>query len=171
MVEFIWTWQAIKDFGIEARNIAKKLGIVVLDNATRQPLPITAQAPGFFLARFIRLPEILEAAVAASTGQDLAKHPDQARKEADRIIQEWINDNRESGIEGLQEEIYKAFIQTADPSTISALEAESERAKEEKTINQEQATVDLELKRVRLEISRENLAKQSSGKSPDTLPT
>ena len=165
MVEFIWTWQAIKDFTNEARIIGKKLGMVA------QPQPISTQPPGFFLTRFLRLPEILEAAVAASTGQDLGKHPDQAKKEAARVIQEWLTDNPEAGIEGLQDTLYKAFIQGADPSSISALDAEVERAKEEKKINQAQAAVDLEIKRAKLDASMETLEKMSSGKSPATLPT
>ena len=165
MVEFIWTWQAIKDFTNEARTVGKKLGIV------SQPQSITTQPPGFFITRFLRLPEILELAVAASTGQDLSKHVDQARAEAARIIQNWLADNPEAGLEGLQDAIYKAFIQGADPSSISALEAEVERAREEKKINQAQAAVDLELKRAKLDASRETLEKMNSGKPPATLPT
>lgn len=164
MVEFIWTWQAIKDFTNEARAVGKKLGIVSPSQ------PITTQPPGFFITRFLRLPEILELAVAASTGQDLSKHADQARTEAARIIQNWLAENPEDGVEGIQDAVYKAFIQGADPSSISALEAEVERAKEEKKINQAQAAVDLEIKRAKLEDSRETLEKMNSGKLPATSP-
>lgn len=119
-MEFNWTFKAIKDFEKYGKKILKQQDIKVNGQSTiGMPLPA-----GALLANFIKLSEITEGAIAAMIG-DLDKKPSEALEAADKAIQEML-DARDS-LEDIQNKLYRAFLETTDPSSIPIWEAGLEK--------------------------------------------
>jgi hypothetical protein len=128
-MEFKWTFKAIKDFEKYGKRILKQQDIKV----NGQPTTGMALSAGAILANFIKLSEITEGAIAAMLG-DLDLKPSEALGAADKAIQEMLDSG--DSLEDIQNKLYRAFLETSDPSSIPIWEAalEKDRQKREKIL-------------------------------------
>jgi hypothetical protein len=128
-MEFKWTFKAIKDFEKYGKRILKQQDIKVNGQpATGMPLHA-----GAILANFIKISDITEGAIAAMVG-DLDKKSSEALGAADKAIQEMLDSG--DSLEDIQNKLYRAFLETSDPSSIPIWEAalEKDRQKREKIL-------------------------------------
>ena len=119
-MEFKWTFKAIKDFEKYGKRILKQQDIKV----NGQPTTGMALSAGAILANFIKLSEITEGAIAAMLG-DLDLKPSEALGAADKAIQEMLDSG--DSLEDIQNKLYRAFLETSDPSSIPIWEAALEK--------------------------------------------
>ena len=119
-MEFNWTFKAIKDFEKYGKRILKQQDIKV----NGQPTTGMALSAGAILANFIKLSEITEGAIAAMLG-DLDLKPSEALGAADKAIQEMLDSG--DSLEDIQNKLYRAFLETSDPSSIPIWESALEK--------------------------------------------
>ncbi len=158
--ELKWNFGAIKNFEKRGREILKRLD---LKNERGQPIATTPMHAGFILANFLRISDILEAAVGAATGLSGLEGKKGEPSEASAAIDGYLQ--RGGSIETLQNEIYRAYLVSADPSSISEWEANRERETEIKRINKEKQEAKMELARQELAADQAKLLK-ASGAAP-----
>lgn len=124
-MEFRWTFKAIKDFEKYGKRILKQQDIKV----NGQPTTGMALSAGAILANFIKLSEITEGAIAAMLG-DLDLKPSEALGAADKAIQEMLDSG--DSLEDIQNKLYRAFLETSDPSSIPIWESALEKDRRKK---------------------------------------
>jgi len=124
-MEFNWTFKAIKDFEKYGKRILKQQDIKV----NGQPTTGMALSAGAILADFIKLSEITEGAIAAMLG-DLDLKPSEALGAADKAIQEMLDSG--DSLEDIQNKLYRAFLETSDPSSIPIWESALEKDRRKK---------------------------------------
>jgi len=124
-MEFNWTFKAIKDFEKYGKRILKQQDIKV----NGQPTTGMALSAGAILANFIKLSEITEGAIAAMLG-DLDLKPSEALGAADKAIQEMLDSG--DSLEDIQNKLYRAFLETSDPSSIPIWESALEKDRRKK---------------------------------------
>jgi len=124
-MEFNWTFKAIKDFEKYGKRILKQQDIKV----NGQPTTGMALSAGAILANFIKLSEITEGAIAAMLG-DLDLKPSEALGAADKAIQEMLDSG--DSLEDIQNKLYRAFLETSDPSSIPIWEAALEKDRQKR---------------------------------------
>ena len=124
-MEFNWTFKAIKDFEKYGKRILKQQDIKV----NGQPTTGMALSAGAILANFIKLSEITEGAIAAMLG-DLDLKPSETLGAADKAIQEMLDSG--DSLEDIQNKLYRAFLETSDPSSIPIWESALEKDRRKK---------------------------------------
>ncbi|NLH78255.1 MAG: hypothetical protein GX465_14585 [Acidobacteria bacterium] len=124
-MEFNWTFKAIKDFEKYGKRILKQQDIKV----NGQPTTGMALSAGAILVNFIKLSEITEGAIAAMLG-DLDLKPSEALGAADKAIQEMLDSG--DSLEDIQNKLYRAFLETSDPSSIPIWEAALEKDRQKR---------------------------------------
>lgn len=158
--ELKWTFGAIKNFEKRGREILKRLD---LKNERGQAIATAPMHAGFILSNFLRISDILEAAVAAATGLSGLEGKKGEPSEASVAIDGYLQ--RGGNIETLQNEIYRAYLVSADPSSILEWEANRARETEIKRINAEKQEAKMMLARAELAADQARLLK-ISGSAP-----
>lgn len=158
--ELKWTFGAIKNFEKRGREILKRLD---LKNERGQAIATAPMHAGFILSNFLRISDILEAAVSAATGLSGLGGKNDAPSEASVAIDGYLQ--RGGNIETLQNEIYRAYLVSADPSSILEWEANRARETEIKRINAEKQEAKMMLARAELAADQAKLLK-ISGSAP-----
>ena len=144
--ELKWTFAAIKNFEKRGREILKRLDI---RNEKSQPVANIPTHAGYILANFMRISDLLEAAIAASTGLSGLEGKKGEPSEASQAIEAYLASGGD--LETLQQAVYKAYLISADPSGIPAWEDQVEKEKEFRRINQEKSEIKMEAARKELE--------------------
>lgn len=158
--ELKWTFGAIKNFEKRGREILKRLD---LKNERGQAIATAPMHAGFILSNFLRISDILEAAVAAATGLSGLEGKKGEPSEASVAIDGYLQ--RGGNIETLQNEIYRAYLVSADPSSILEWEGNLAREAEIKRINREKQEAKMMLARAELAADQARLLK-ISGSAP-----
>ena len=149
-----WTFAAIK--------LITKRGMDILRRETVSQ-PGQSYNAGQILASFLKMPDILEAAVAAATGTSYLEGKEGTASEAAVAIQAYLD--RGGDIEALSKELFRAYITVADPSSLPAWEANLVREEETRRLNAEKA--DLKLAETKKELAKMKAPKEeASGKNP-----
>ncbi|HPC90312.1 MAG TPA: hypothetical protein PLN19_01555 [Methanothrix sp.] len=165
--ELKWTFGAIKTFEKRAREILKRLD--VRDEKGRAVANIPMHA-GFVLANFLRISDIMEAAIGASTGLSALDGKD-TPSEAAHAIDAYLE--RGGSLEELQRQIYRAYLVASDPSSLSDWEENLAREEEIRRINREKQEAKVEIARIELAEDQKKIAslKTPSGSQPTRSPT
>ena len=158
--ELKWTFGAIKTFEKRGREILKRLD---LKNERGQTVATAPMPAGGILANFLRLSDILEAAVGAATGLSSLEGKKGEPSEASDAIEMYLQ--RGGTIETLQNEIYKAFLQATDPSSIPFWQENIAKEAETRRINQEKQAARLEIARLELAADQEKVKRLSGSQS------
>jgi hypothetical protein len=143
--ELKWTFAAIKNFEKRGREILKRMDI---KNDRGQPIATSPMHAGFILANFMKISDILEAAVAASAGISGLDGKDKP-SEAHQAIEGYIERGGGS-INDLEIALYRAWTGYEGPSAMAEYEASLTREAEIKRINQEKAEAKMEVARMEL---------------------
>jgi len=165
--ELKWTFGAIKTFEKRAKEILKRLDI---RNDKGQQIATQPMHAGFILANFLRISDIIEAAIGAATGLSSLDSKDKP-SEAAQAIDGYLE--RGGSLEELQRQIYKAYLVANDPSSILEWEANIAREAEIKQINKEKQEARMEIARMELADDNAKIEKLKaiSGKEPTSSPT
>jgi hypothetical protein len=155
--ELRWTFPAIKQFEERGRTILKRQGV------------LDAKAPahaGGILAGYMRIADILEAAVAAATGLNGL---DGKQSDAGKAIQGYLD--RGGDLESLQRAIYESYLMAADPSFIAVWRAriaaeDINKIREMEAERVQRETSDLELQAAKKRL--EDLKAKASGNAQAT---
>ena len=157
-IEFKWTFSAIKSFEKRGREILKRMDIRNEKGILLATAPMHA---GMILANFLKISDILEAAVGAATGLSALDGKKGEESEASQAIGEWLAAGGD--LETLQRDIYRAYLVAADPSGISAWEAAVQREAEIADVNRQKAEARLEVARLELAQDQQKIKLLSSG--------
>lgn len=149
----VWTFGAMKRFERDSKNVLKRMDI--------RPLHVHT---GHILANFGRIAEVLEIAVAASTGLSAQDGKKGEPSEASQAIDKYLDEG--GSLEELQRAIYMAFLEKNDPSLIQPWLAEITRNEEVQRLNREKEEAKVEIARLELEDDQRKLEdlKKASGK-------
>jgi hypothetical protein len=160
--ELKWTFGAIKIFEKRAKELLKRLDI---RNDKGQQIASQPMHAGYILANFLRISDIMEAAVGAATGLSALDGKDKS-SEASDAIDAYIE--RGHSLEDLQRCVYKAYLVAADPSSIQEWEANIAREEEIKRINKEKQEARMEVARLELadDLKKIERLKGISGAAP-----
>lgn len=121
-MEFKWTFKAIRTFETASKRILKQQDIKM----NGQPVVGNPLHTGAILANFIKMSDIMAAAVAATlSAQDLDKRPTEALADAESMIQGMLDNG--ASLEDIQNNIYRSYLETNDPSSIAIWEAARKR--------------------------------------------
>ena len=161
--ELRWTFGAIKTFEKRGREILKRLDI---KNERGQAIATAPMHAGAILSNFLRIADILEAAVGAAIGVSAIEGKKGEPSEASDAIEMYLQHG--GSIESLQNEIYRAYLQATDPSSIPVWQENIAREAETRRINQEKQAARLEIARQELAADQEKIRKLSG--SPSTPP-
>lgn len=142
--ELKWTFKAIKVFEKRGREILKRMDV---KNERGQSLANAPMHAGVILDNFLRIAEILEAAVGAACNISALDSKDKP-SEASQAIDAYIE--RGGDLETLQNEIYRAYLLSTDPSSIADWEENIKKEEEAKRINRAKTDAKLELARMEL---------------------
>ena len=157
-LEFRWTFAAIKSFEKRGREILKRMDIRNDKGILLATAPMHA---GMILSSFLRISDILEAAVGAATGLSAIEGKKGEESEASALIGEYLSSGGD--LETLQRDIYRAYLVAADPSGISGWEAAVKREAEIAQVNRQKAEARLEVARLELAEDKAKIARMSSG--------
>jgi hypothetical protein len=160
--ELKWTFGAIKIFEKRAKELLKRLDI---RNDKGQQIASQPMHAGYILANFLRISDIMEAAVGAATGLSALDGKDKP-SEASDAIDAYIE--RGHSLEDLQRCVYEAYLVAADPSSIPEWEANITREEEIKRINKEKQEAKMEVARLELadDLKKIERLKGISGAAP-----
>ena len=155
--ELRWTFGAIKTFEKRSKEILKRQDVRVpiyqtvgnqsVDTGKTRPAVELSLHAGFILANFLRISDIMEAAVGAATGLSALDGKDKP-SEAAQAIDGYLG--RGGDLEKLQRQIYKSYLVANDPSSIQEWEENMSREAEIKRINKEKQEARMEIARLEL---------------------
>ncbi|MCK9571063.1 hypothetical protein M0R72_19095 [Candidatus Pacearchaeota archaeon] len=161
--ELKWTFGAIKNFEKRGREILKRLD---LKNERGQAVANIPTHAGYLLANFLKISDILEAAVAAATRLSGMEGKKGEPSEASTAIESYLQNGGD--LESLQKAVYKAYLVANDPSSIVEWNENIVREEETKRINKEKTVARMEIARLELadDLKKiENMKKISGGQS------
>ena len=136
--ELRWNFRALQKFESRAKDILKRHEIF------KPGMPIHA---GAVLSNFLKIADILEAAVAVACGIDGLGKKDEP-SEAAIAIQSYLD--RGGDLETLAREIYHSYLVVNDPSMVAVWQENIAREEETARINKEKAEAKLEVARLEL---------------------
>lgn len=166
--ELRWTFGAIKTFEKRSREILKRMDIK--DEKGRAVANVPTHA-GFLLANFLRISDILEAAVGAACNIGALEGKKGEPSEASVAIDGYLSHG--GSLEELQQAIYRAYLVANDPSSLSEWEDNLLREQEVKRINREKQEAKMAVARLELaeDQARIEKLKAISGAAPTSSPT
>ena len=153
--ELRWNFRALQKFESRAKDILKRHEIFK---------PGMAVHAGYILSNFLKISDVLEAAVAAACDIDGIGKKD-GPSEAAVAIQGYLD--RGGSLESLQQKIYHSYLVVNDPSLVAVWLENMAREAEINRINKEKADAKLEVARLELADDRkkiQNLQKISGNK-------
>lgn len=156
--ELRWTFSAIKGFEKRGREILRRLEVKNERGLSVANGPMHA---GMILGGYIRISDIMEAAVAAATGLSGLDGKKGEPSEAATAIDSYLTNG--GSLEGLQQALFKAYQQSNDPSSIAPWEEALAREEEMRQIAREKVLTQVEISREELRASQEKLRKLSGG--------
>lgn len=167
--EIKWTFGAMKKFGSRAREVLRKQKVEVR-NERGQLLSIGQLGVGFMLSQFLRIEEVMEAAVAATCGISHLEGKD-GLSETSKAIDAYIE--RGGSMEDLERAIFRAYLVASDPSSVQEWEANLVREAETRRINAEKQEARMEVARLELKGDQEKIMKLkgTSGNVPTSSPS
>jgi len=157
-----WNFRNMQRFESRAKDILKRHEIF------KPGLPLHA---GFVLANFLKIADILEAAVAAAIGVSGIEGKKGEPSEAAEAIQAYID--KGGNLETLQREVYHSYLVVNDPSSIVEWEENIAREEETKQINRDKMEARLEIARLELADDQKKIEtlKKLSGNVPPESAT
>ena len=166
--ELKWTFGAIKTFEKRSKEILKRLD---LRNDKGQQIATQPLHAGFILAQFLRISDILEAAVGAACGISALDGKKGEPSEAAEAIDGYLS--RSGSLEVLQQSLYRAYLVANDPSSLSEWEANMAREQEIKKINREKQEAKMQIARLELAEDQAKIErlKSISGSEPTKSAT
>lgn len=156
--ELRWTFSAIKGFEKRGREILRRLEIKTERGLSVANGPMHA---GMILGGYIRISDILEAAVAAATGLSGLDGKKGEPSEAATAINSYIANG--GSLEDLQQALFKSYQQSNDPSSIAPWEEAMAREGEMRQIAREKALTQVEISREELKANQAKLKRLSGG--------
>ena len=153
--ELRWNFRALQKFESRAKDILK------MQEVFKPGMAIHA---GYVLSNFLKISDVLEAAVAAACDIDGIGKKD-GPSEAAVAIQGYLD--RGGSLESLQQKIYHSYLVVNDPSLVAVWLENMAREAEINRINKEKAEAKLEVARLELADDRkkiQNLQKISGNK-------
>lgn len=136
--ELRWNFRALQKFESRAKDILKRHEIFK---------PGMAVHAGYVLSNFLKISDVLEAAVAAACDIDGIGKKD-GPSEASQAIQGYLD--RGGSLESLQQKIYHSYLVVNDPSLVAVWQENIAREEEAARINKEKAEAKLEVARLEL---------------------
>jgi hypothetical protein len=136
--ELRWNFRALQKFESRAKDILKRHEIFK---------PGMAVHAGYILSNFLKISDVLEAAVAAACDIDGIGKKD-GPSEASQAIQGYLD--RGGDLETLAREIYHSYLVVNDPSMVAVWQENIAREEETARINKEKADAKLEVSRLEL---------------------
>ena len=136
--ELRWNFRALQKFESRAKDILKRHEIFK---------PGMAVHAGYILSNFLKISDVLEAAVAAACDIDGIGKKD-GPSEASQAIQGYLD--RGGSLESLQQKIYHSYLVVNDPSLVAVWLENMAREAEINRINKEKADAKLEVSRLEL---------------------
>ena len=136
--ELRWNFRALQKFESRAKDILKRHEIFK---------PGMAVHAGYILSNFLKISDVLEAAVAAACDIDGIGKKD-GPSEAAVAIQGYLD--RGGSLESLQQKIYHSYLVVNDPSLVAVWQENIAREEETARINKEKAEAKLEVARLEL---------------------
>lgn len=165
--ELKWTFGAMKKFGNRAREVLRKQKVEVR-NERGQILSIGQLNIGYLITQFLRIEEVMEAAVGAICGISYLENKD-GESEASKAIDAYLESG--NSMEDLERAIFKAYLTASDPSSIPEWEANLTRDVEARRINAEKKNAAIEIARLELAADQKKIATLSGGEKPVASPT
>jgi hypothetical protein len=161
--ELKWTFAAIKNFEKRGREILKRMDI---KNDRGQPIASSPMHAGFILANYMKISDILEAAVAASGSISGLEGKDKP-SEASLAIEGYIE--RGGSINDLEIALYRAWTGYEGPSAMAEYEASLTREAEIKRINLEKQIAKIVIARMELQDDQKKIERlQKISGNPST---
>lgn len=159
--EFRWDFRSLQRFEGRAKDLLKRHEVF---------RPGMALHTGYILSNFIRIADILEAAVAAACGIDGIGKKDQP-SEAAVAIQGYLD--RGGNLEKLQREVYRSYLVVNDPNLIGEWEQNIAREEEAHRIEKEKAEAKIQIAKLELAEDQKKIAmlEKASGNTPPESPT
>lgn len=151
-----WDFRSLQKFESRAKDILKRHEIF------KPGMGIHA---GFVLGNYLKIADVLEAAVAAACGIDGLGKKDEP-SEAAVAIQGYLD--RGGSLESLTREVYHSYLVVNDPSSIAVWQENIAREEETIRINKEKAEAKLEVARLELADDLKKIAtfQKLSGSEP-----
>jgi hypothetical protein len=143
--ELRWTFGAIKTFEKRGREILKRLDI---KNERGQQIATAPMHAGYILANYLKISEILEAAVAATGNLNGLEGKKGEPSEATTAIEGYIE--RGGSISDLEVALYRAWAGYEGPSHLAEYNISLEKEAEIKRINLEKQAAKMEIARMEL---------------------
>jgi hypothetical protein len=166
--ELRWNFRNMQKFESRAKDILKRHEV---KNERGQLISSMAINTGFVLANFMKIADIMEAAVASAIGVSGLEGKKGEPSEAVVAIQGYLD--RGGDLETLQKEIYHSYLLVNDPSSVEEWQGNVAREAEIKRINKEKAAAQVEIARMELANDQKKIEtlRKASGSTPTDLPT
>jgi hypothetical protein len=157
-----WDFRNLQKFEGRAKDILKRHEVFK---------PGTPLHAGFVLSNYLRIADILEAAVGAAIGVSAIETKKGEPSEAAVAIQGYFD--KGGDLETLQREVYHSYLIVNDPSSVVTWEENIAREEETKQINRDKAEARLEIARLELADDRAKIEtlKKLSGSVQAVSPT
>ena len=155
--ELRWNFRNMQRFESRAEDVLKRHEVF------KPGLPIHT---GYVLANFLKIADILEAAVAAATGISGMEGKKGEPSEASVAIQGYLDLGGD--LETLQREVYHSYLVVNDPSSVGEWKANVAREEETRQINKEKAEARMAVARLELADDQKKIdeLKKLSGSAP-----
>lgn len=163
-----WDFRNMQKFEGRAKEILKRLEI---KNERGQLVSTLSIHTGYVLANFLRIADIMEAAVGAAIGVSALEGKKGEPSEASVAIQGYLD--KGGDLVTLQNEVYHSYLVVNDPSSVAEFQANVAMEAEANQIIQDKKEAQLELARLDLatDLKKIETRKKLSGSEPATLPT
>lgn len=155
-LEFKWTFAAIKKFEKRGRELLKRLDI---KNDRGQLIATAPMHAGMILGGYLRISDILEAAVGAAANLPDIEGKKGEPSEAAQAIDDYLSSG--GSLESLQQDLFRSYQEANDPSSVAEWEAAMSREKEALKVNREKAETRLKIAQMELAQDQEKLTKLS----------
>jgi hypothetical protein len=137
--ELRWNFRNLQRFEGRAKDILKRHEVF------RPGMPIHT---GYILSNYIKIADILEAAVGVATGLSALENKKGEPSEAAQAIQGYLE--KGGSIERLQREVYHSYLMVNDPSLIGEWQENLVREDETRHVNKEKKDAQLEIAKLEL---------------------
>jgi hypothetical protein len=160
--ELRWDFRSMQRFESRAKDILKRHEVF------KPGLPIHAS---FIIANYLKIADILEAAVAAACGISGLEGKKGESSEAVQAIQGYLD--KGGDLETLQREVYHSYLVVNDPSSIGEWKQNVAREEETRQINKEKIEARMEIARLELASDQKKIdtLRKLSGSAPTESPT
>ena len=148
-----WDFRAMQKFENRARDLLRR------NDLLPQGMPVTT---GAVLAGFLKMSDILEAAVGAACNLSSISKKEGECSEAANAIQAYLD--KGGSLEQLQESLYESYLVVNDPFSISVWKENLARLREMDAARTAKANAELEIAQAEMREAQAKAKKARSGK-------